>query len=157
MTPLCALPAQKCKPPCERNMKKILRYIGPILALVLFVFALFVVQRVLRKANLHDIVREIRAIPDRRMWMAMLLTFGSYWAITGYDWLAFRYIRHALPYRRIAFAAFISSAYSNNIGMANLAGRLAALSVLFGVGLYPQCKWPRSFCSIRSHSGRDFC
>ncbi len=103
-------------------MKKLLRYLGPLLALLLFIFALFVVHHLLQKESIHDIVRQVRAIPTRRMLVALLMTAGSYWAITGYDYMAFRYIRHNLPYRRISFAAFISSSYSNNIGMANLAG-----------------------------------
>src|SRR5436305_13366496 len=42
--------------------------------------------------------------------------------MTGYDTLAFRYIRHPLPYFKIALASFIGYAFNNNVGLSGLVG-----------------------------------
>jgi len=42
--------------------------------------------------------------------------------MTGYDFLALKYINHPLPYIKTAFASFVGYAFSNNIGLSMLAG-----------------------------------
>jgi phosphatidylglycerol lysyltransferase len=42
--------------------------------------------------------------------------------MTGYDALAFRYIRHPLSYPRIALASFIGYAFNNNVGLSGVVG-----------------------------------
>ncbi len=52
----------------------------------------------------------------------MLFTALGYLAAIGYDLLALRFIRRALPLRQVAFASFASNAFSNNVGNTLLAG-----------------------------------
>ena len=53
---------------------------------------------------------------------AMVFTAASYLALTGYDGFAVRHVGLAIPYRRIAFASFISYSFSNSLGFALLTG-----------------------------------
>jgi glycosyltransferase 2 family protein len=52
--------------------------------------------------------------------IAAILTFAaaSYICLTGFDWLALRYIGRPLPYRRVALASFTSLSLGHNIGFA---------------------------------------
>lgn len=56
------------------------------------------------------------------MLAAALLTAGGYIAAMGYDLLALRFVRRALPLRQVAFASFASNALSNNVGNTLLTG-----------------------------------
>ena len=53
---------------------------------------------------------------------ALLLTVVNYLALTGYDFLAFRYIGKTLAWWRIAVASFLAYAIANNVGFAMLSG-----------------------------------
>ncbi len=103
-------------------MKKLLHSLLPFFGLFLFAAALWALHQALREYHYHDIVRSIREIRASRLWGALLLTALDYVVMTGYDSLAFRYIRRSLPYRKIALASFIGYAFSNNVGLAMIAG-----------------------------------
>ncbi len=90
--------------------------------LALFLVALWTLHHALSGYRYHDLAAGTRAIPWPRLLYALLLTILNYFVMTGYDALAFRYIRRALEYSKIAFASFIGYAFSNNIGLSMLAG-----------------------------------
>jgi phosphatidylglycerol lysyltransferase len=94
----------------------------PFIGLGLFVLAAVVLYRQLHAYRLHDIAREVHAIPATQIWAAVLLTLGSYLVMTGYDLLALRYIRHPLPLAKTALTSFLGYAFSNNIGFSMIAG-----------------------------------
>ena len=96
--------------------------IGPVLSLILFAAAVWLLHHELRTYDLADILRALAAIPGARLWAAVGLTILSYIAMTGYDLLALRYIQHPLSYAKIGLASFTGYAFSNNIGMSVLAG-----------------------------------
>ncbi|HUT70127.1 MAG TPA: bifunctional lysylphosphatidylglycerol flippase/synthetase MprF [Desulfatiglandales bacterium] len=102
--------------------KKLLRSIGPLFGLLLFAVALWVLRHELRAYHLHDVMRHLRELPAKRLWLALGLTVVSYLVMTGYDTLALRYIRHPLAYSKTALASFIAYAFSNNIGFSMIAG-----------------------------------
>ncbi len=95
---------------------------GPVLSLILFVAAIWLLHNELRAYHLRDILHAFDAIPGAHLWAAVGLTILSYAVMTGYDMLAMRYIHHKLPYSRIGLASFIGYAFSNNIGMSMIAG-----------------------------------
>ena len=95
---------------------------GPILGLVLFVTALAVIQSKLSTVHYHDVIQDLKSIPTSFFLIACLLTLLNYLVLTGYDTLAFRYIKRPLQYMRIAFASFIGYAFSNNFGLSMIAG-----------------------------------
>jgi uncharacterized membrane protein YbhN (UPF0104 family) len=101
---------------------KFLKYTGALFSLLLFSAALWVLHREVQTVHLQNILYELEAIPGRRLWLAAILTVSSYTIMTGYDYLAIRFIKHSLSLTRIALASFISNAFSNNIGFPMLAG-----------------------------------
>ena len=98
------------------------RLAGPILSVVLFAAAIWILHRELRSYHLKDILHALGAISSGRLWAAAGLTGLSYAVMTGYDALAMRYIRHPLAYTKIGLASFIGYAFSNNIGLSMIAG-----------------------------------
>ena len=101
---------------------KFLQYLSPLLGLILFSLALWVLHGELANYPLQDILQHAGTLPLSRIYGALSLTILSYLIMTGYDTLALKYIKHPLPYRKTAFASFIGYAFSNNIGLSMLAG-----------------------------------
>ena len=54
--------------------KKLLRSIGPLFGLLLFAVALWVLRHELRAYHLHDVMRHLRELPAKRLWLALGLT-----------------------------------------------------------------------------------
>lgn len=103
-------------------MKKtaILRGLGPLIGMSLFGAALWVLQHTLAEYNYHDIVTNLSKLPTQQLLLALLWTGLSYLTMTGYDLLAMRYIRSPLPWIKVGFAAFVSYAFSNTVGLSVL-------------------------------------
>jgi len=102
-------------------VKQLLRLVGPLIVLAVFVGALWLVYHELRNYHLSDIGAKILEISPLGIALAVLLTIVNYAILVGYDGMAVRYIGEHLPLRRIALAAFTGYACSYNFG-ATLAG-----------------------------------
>ncbi|MBS1223253.1 MAG: mprF [Proteobacteria bacterium] len=102
-------------------MKALLaRYMGPCIGLTLFIAALWVLHRALAAYRYQDVIAALERLPGKQLFAALLCTALSYLITTGYDWLALRYIRHPLPWPKVGFAALISYAISNSVGLSVL-------------------------------------
>jgi phosphatidylglycerol lysyltransferase len=97
-----------------------LQSLVPLLVLVLFGAALWVIHHALADYHYQDILRQLRAIPAPRLAAALILTGLSYLVMTAYDRLAISYVGHPLERGKVPFASFISYAFSNNIGLSLL-------------------------------------
>jgi phosphatidylglycerol lysyltransferase len=102
--------------------KNVSSYLGPTIGAVIFLAALWVLHRELKLVHYPEIVDSVKQIPTARLMAALAATGLNYLVLTGYDWLAFRYIRRSLRYSRIALASFIGYAFSNSAGLSMLAG-----------------------------------
>jgi phosphatidylglycerol lysyltransferase len=111
------------------------RGLGPLVSLVLFGAALWVLRGELRHYNYHQILEQFRSVPALQVALALLLSVVSYALLTGYDTLGLRYARHTLPYRRTALASFIGYAFSNAIGYSLVSGGSVRLRLYSGWGL----------------------
>lgn len=96
------------------------RFAGPLIGLVLFVAALWVLHRALAEYRYQDVVAYLEGLPHLQLAAALLATALSYLVTTGYDWLALRYIRRPLPWPKVGFAALLSYAFSNSVGLSVL-------------------------------------
>jgi phosphatidylglycerol lysyltransferase len=100
-----------------------LRHALPFVAgLVLFLAALEVLRIELRAVSWHEITADVLRTPVRQLMAAIVLTILNYATLTGYDLLAFAYIRKPLPRGQIAWASFLAYAIANNVGFAMLSG-----------------------------------
>jgi len=93
-----------------------------VVGLVLFLAALEVLRIELRAVSWHEITADVVRTPVRQLMAAIVLTILNYATLTGYDLLAFAYIRKPLPRGQIAWASFLAYAIANNVGFAMLSG-----------------------------------
>lgn len=79
----------------------------------------------------------LKTLPPSSVVLAVLSAALGHLAITGYDWVACRSLGIALPYRKIAAAAFIGSAFGMNAGYPLLTGTPFRLRIYALWGLSP--------------------
>lgn len=87
------------------------------LALVLAGWLLY---RTVGRYDADQLEAAIAAVPASRLLGAGAFAAASYLCLTGFDFLATRYVDRPLPYRRVALASFTSLALGHNIGLAAL-------------------------------------
>jgi phosphatidylglycerol lysyltransferase len=104
------------------RLKRLVPFLKPLATLALFGIALRVLQDTLVHYHYHDVMLYLGSLARGRIVLAALLTVFGYLTMTGYDTLAFRYIRHPLPYGKIALASFIGYAFNNNAGLSGVVG-----------------------------------
>jgi len=102
--------------------KKYHHYLGPLISVILFTAAVWLLHSELKTHHLRDIVHTLGAISAGRLMAALVLSILGYWVMTSYDVLALHYVGHPLPYSKIGLASFIGYAFSNNIGFSMIAG-----------------------------------
>lgn len=96
--------------------------LGFAISLALFIAAALLMHQEIKAYHFSEVLDAFHSIPATARFIAFFLTLISYGLMTGYDVLGFRFIRKALPYRKIALASFTGYAFSNNIGLSMLAG-----------------------------------
>lgn len=104
------------------SLRTFIHRLLPVIGLVLFILAVWVIYRQMHSYRWADIVAAFGIIPWPNIAMAILFTIVGYTILTGYDYLAMYYVNHAIKYRRVALAAFIGYAFSNSIGHSFLTG-----------------------------------
>lgn len=104
------------------RLKRLVPFLKPLLILALFALALRVLHDTLAQYRYRDVIGYLIVLPDNKVILAAALTLLGYLVMTGYDTLAFRYIRHPLPYFKIAMASFIGYAFNNSVGFSGLVG-----------------------------------
>jgi phosphatidylglycerol lysyltransferase len=101
----------------KRDLRSILL---PLVGIALFAAALWLLHRKLASHGLANILRELRTLPPNRVLAAIAVTVAAYLTMTLYDRLAIAYLKHPLAKRKTTMAAFISYAFSNNVGLSLL-------------------------------------
>jgi len=99
------------------NAKRAWRKAKPFFILAILAVALLLLFDTLRNYHYHDLVRDLRSYPFLTITIALVLTACNYFILTFYDVLAMRYVGKHLPYRKVAFASFMSYVFSYNIGL----------------------------------------
>ena len=102
---------------------------------VIFCGAIVVLVREFAHVSPSDVLAYLAALPSRQIFAAAALTAASYLLLTGYDFLALRYVRHCLPVRSVLFASFTAFVFSNNLGFQLLSGGSLRYRVYAGFGL----------------------
>ena len=102
-------------------MKSVLvRRLVPLTGVILLSIALLVLHHQLKQYHYADIIDRLKQLPSGQLLLAMFLTALNYLVLPGYDALALKYIKRQLELRKTLFAAFISYAFSQNLGFALL-------------------------------------
>jgi uncharacterized membrane protein YbhN (UPF0104 family) len=100
--------------------KPFLRGWGPVIAVAAVSLAAFLLYRTLSRYSLDQIIASVAAVPASRLSMAGVFAAASYACLTGFDYLALRYVGHPLAYPKAALASFTSLSLGHNIGLAFL-------------------------------------
>jgi len=134
--------------------KKVFTILLPLSSAALFSLALWVLYHELRKYHLHDVIQYFHELPTFHILLAVLCSGMSYFMLTIYDTMGFRYIEHPLEYRKIALASYIGYAFSNNIGYPMISGGLLRyrLYTTWGLSAVEVTKVV-AFCSFTSILG----
>ncbi len=85
-------------------------------AVIVFVFAVLLLHRLLKSYHVSEIRTAFHSIPAHKILFCLGLSGFSYFVLTLYDLLAFRYIGKPLAYGKIALTSFISYTFANNTG-----------------------------------------
>jgi uncharacterized membrane protein YbhN (UPF0104 family) len=91
-----------------------------VLAFAALALAIFLLHRTLSRYTFGEILQSIESIPLSRLALSIACVAASYLCLTGFDWLALRYVNYRLPYRYVALASFCSLSLGHNIGFAAL-------------------------------------
>jgi len=78
----------------------------------------YLIYRIARQYDLDEVLASLAAIPAGRLLLAFGFAAASYLCLTGFDWLAVRYVGRPLPWRRCALASFVSLSIGHNFGVA---------------------------------------
>jgi uncharacterized membrane protein YbhN (UPF0104 family) len=108
---------------------------GLLAGTVMFALALLALYHLAYDFNYDDVAAHISALPGSALAASVLLTALSYLALTGYDYLAIRYVGADLPWRTTALAAFTGYAVSNSVGFAMLSGGSVRYRIYSAVGM----------------------
>ncbi|MBR1824980.1 MAG: UPF0104 family protein [Alphaproteobacteria bacterium] len=102
----------------KRLFKKIVSWAG----LFFFGVAAFMIYHQLSRYSLTDIKKAIIEMPNKNIAYACLASFFGYLALSSYDYLALKYIKHKMAMWKWMFAGFLGFAVSNNAGHAIVSG-----------------------------------
>jgi uncharacterized membrane protein YbhN (UPF0104 family) len=102
--------------------KKLIERLFPLLTLGILILSLWVLSQELRHYQIREVLHSLTTIPINVLCLAIIGTVASYLMITGYDFIAFCYLKYSLPPGAIVFTALVSYIISNNIGFATLSG-----------------------------------
>lgn len=127
------------------------RWLGPLASLIVFGAVAYVLHREIRHLHVRDIVHHLSSIPRTAVIAALALTALSYFVLSGYDFLATKYLRKAIAFSRLLFTSFIAYAFGHNLGLAAFTGAAIRMRLYSGVGLSAiEVVALQGFCSLTS-------
>ena len=138
----------------SRARENLLRWLLPVVSLVIFTLVVWVIHRELAHAHLRDVLQHFRAIPWQNIGAAALCTAISYWLLGLYDLLGLRYVGKRVRTATALFTAFIASAFGHNLGLAAFTGAAVRYRIYGAQGLNAvDVATVTGFCSITSGIG----
>lgn len=91
-------------------------------SVVLFAGAVYVLRAELRDHSAHELVDELRSFRPTRLLLSLAATALGYLALAGYDALSLEALGRKLPFRSIAYAAFLGYAFANSLPLSVVTG-----------------------------------
>ncbi len=97
--------------------------------------AIYLLYRQLAEVNFDDFRRELKSWPRSDLQVAVALTFCSFVALAGYDFLSLRHLGKRLPLKEIFLTSFAAFSISNIVGHSLLSGSSVRLQRYARAGL----------------------
>jgi len=107
---------------CGMARRRWVRWLPPLLGIVLFAVALFVLHRELHRISWHQLLARLAVMPVWALLAASAATVASYFFLSQYDVLSLRYVGAAVPYRKGTLAGFLSYSFAHSVGMTVFSG-----------------------------------
>jgi uncharacterized membrane protein YbhN (UPF0104 family) len=98
------------------------RLLGAAVSLLLFAGAVYVLHAELRDHPLREILAELRSFAPLRLILSLAATVLGFLALAGYDAISLVALGRRLPFRRVAFAAFLGYAFANSLPLSVVTG-----------------------------------
>lgn len=117
------------------SQQRVQRFLFPLITAVLFLVSIFAVVHMLDEITLEKIISELSRLSYQQISLALLCTIASYWVLSGYDWVALRYLGLQLPYLTVVWATFCSCAISYTVGVNLLSGGSVRYRIYVAAGL----------------------
>lgn len=96
-------------------MKKLIQSVGgPLLVLVVFTVALWLLHNELRDYHLKDFLHSLKSIPTSDLLLAAGLTIAGYVVLIAYDWLAVVYLQRKLGLGSISLVSLLGYSIGNS-------------------------------------------
>ena len=86
------------------------------LVFLVVAIAFYLLAKKLKDISWADVIDALYRIPTSNILLALGLTIANFFLLTGYDLIAVRYLKKALPVRRVMAGAIIGYALSNIFG-----------------------------------------
>lgn len=100
----------------------VVRVLAAVVVGLVFALSLWVMARELRGFEYAEVSAYLGELPVLNVALAVGVTAVNFVVLSGYDALALRYVDVQLPYRRVAFSAFVGYAISQAVGNPILTG-----------------------------------
>jgi uncharacterized membrane protein YbhN (UPF0104 family) len=100
-----------------------------------FIVAVMAIDHVLGQYHWREVVSHLYATPFASIVLALLLTLGSYFVLTFYDFLGVRTAGGTLRWRTVALASFTAYAVAHNVGFAAVSGGSVRYRIYSAAGL----------------------
>jgi phosphatidylglycerol lysyltransferase len=123
--------------PSTRHWSVWFHRLVPIVALVVFAFAISFIVRTFGRYSWNEIAAAMGAIPSTDLTKAGVLTILSYLVLACYDLMGMNYIGSRVRARSVMFTAFTAYAFGNNIGLSSLAGNSMRFRLYTNYGVGP--------------------
>lgn len=115
---------------------KILNILSPILSLFIITVASVFIYKLLKQHSFSTILDHLRTIPSNQIYTAIGVTIVTYLILSAYDFLAVRYLGLKVSKFKVGLISFVSFAFGNAIGMANLASSSVRLRMYPFIGVH---------------------
>lgn len=133
----------------DKSWKTYFKFFSRIFGVVIFVAAIYVVQKEFKHLSLKEIKLSLTQIPNVALYAAAGCTFLSFLILSFYDKLAVLQVGHRLSFLKTAFAAFCSYVLSHNIGFSAVSGAIVRFRLYGSWGLQAiEIVQVIAFCSI---------
>src|SRR5882757_8239677 len=112
-----------------------LKWLMPVLSLVILIAVLFLLHRALAGYHLRDVFRQIRKLPSTAILTAAVCASASYLILSAYDLLALHYVGQKVRVLRGMLTSFVAFAVGHNIGLTTLTGAAIRIRMYGTVGV----------------------
>jgi uncharacterized membrane protein YbhN (UPF0104 family) len=98
------------------------RIVGAAVSLLLFGGAMWVLRSELHNHPLREILGELRSFKRVKLFLSLGATVLGFLALAGHDAVSLAALGRRLPFRRVAYAAFLSYAFANTLPLSVVTG-----------------------------------